>query len=150
MALCALTIQAQAQTPAQKGASYLLSKQGADGSFGGATGTEPVITTFEAIRGLSTVVGSEAEQVMAALTFLHGQTPVETDLQARRLQALEGTLLADSLAAQVLASALQPQVVVDGNTLGIANITGDGLYPGDVQSSALDTAETLAFLAAQA
>ena len=109
-----------------------------------------MVTTFEAIKGLSTVLGSEAEQVTAALTFIHGQTPVETDLQARRLQALAGTLLANSLAAQVLANALQPQIVVDGVTLGISNITGDGLYPSDIQASALDTAETLAFLAAQA
>ncbi len=140
---------AQAQSASQRAGSYLLSRQALDGSFGGATGTDPVLTTIEATLALRPLLGATAPEIGSALAFVHAQSPAEVDLAARRLRLLQGTLLADPIAARLLAASLRPQVVLDGAQLGSA-FTGNGFLFGDRQASALDTAQTLAFLAAGA
>ncbi|MHB8420521.1 MAG: CARDB domain-containing protein, partial [Myxococcales bacterium] len=140
---------ASAQTPSQKGSTWLLAQQGADGSFGGATGNEPLLTTIEAVQALTPLTGASSSPLESALAYVHAQAPAELDLTARRLQLLQGTLLADPLAAKLLEAALQPQAVLDGVQLGPA-FTGAGFLATDAQASALDTARALAFLAKRA
>lgn len=100
---------ARAQTPAERGVTWLLAHQDPDGGFGTTTGENRVLATSEAVLALRAEGMGASTQVQQAELFLSLQHPADTDLAARRLWALRGTELEDdagmkALATRVLAS----------------------------------------------
>ncbi len=123
-----------AQTPAQNGATWLLARQRADGTFGGATGTDLVLTTIEALQAVTPIVGATSPAVEMGRAFVRSTAPTEFDLGARRLALLDGNSLMDSLNAAVFRGAALSQ--------------GYAFESGDTAPTLLESAQAIAFLAA--
>jgi hypothetical protein len=79
----------------QNGVQYLLSQQGPDGSFGGATGESLGVSTAEALAALRVVGQGQGMAASSAELFLGVLAPpADNEVQLRRVQLLRSTVFA--------------------------------------------------------
>ena len=96
---------------------------------GGATSSEPILTTSIAVQALANDARLNQSSVQMARAYLSGSRPTETvDLQARRLRALAGTALADTITAAAFGTPAQ-------SSYGFGFLNADSLAPTLLESA---------------
>jgi hypothetical protein len=78
--------------PVSQGVSWLLSKQDPTGTFGAATGEEPIVATHETLMTLRRLqLGAQAPAQSAELALAIAPRPIDSELVLRRYLALAPT-----------------------------------------------------------